>query len=110
MVWAFDLRRFATGTAAVAIAASALATFSVLLFTTFVIRTRSVRIIGSLRQPTATGDARPPNSDSPADCQPGSLEDSQPGRKKGTISENVAEDTTRRKPDLTASPIGRTSP
>eukprot|EP00752_Nemacystus_decipiens_P017717 g15885.t1 len=65
MVWAFDLRIFATGTAAIAIAASALAAFYMFLVTTFV-KSRSVRVVGGLRGSTATGDVPSPESDGPA--------------------------------------------
>ena len=92
MVWAFDLRIFATGTAAVAIAASALAAFFVFLITTFV-KSRSVRIIGSLGDPTAAGDAQSAESDSPACSRHGSFDSSKPEPSNGTISENAAEGT-----------------
>lgn len=88
MVWAFDLRIFTTGTAAVAIAASALAAFYVFLITTF-IKSRSVRIIGGLGQSTTTGDAQRPESESPAVSQPGSFEDPKPEPRKEMVFVNV---------------------
>lgn len=63
---------FTTGTAAVAMAASALVTLSIFLVTTWV-KSRQVRVIGGLRQPTASGDVRSPASASPAGSGSGSF-------------------------------------
>ena len=77
LTWAFDLRIFATGTAAVAVAASALLMVCVFLITALV-KSRSVRIIGGLDQPVAAGGGgRPPSHDNPpGDLPAGSLESS----------------------------------
>lgn len=75
MAWASDLRLFTTGTAAVAVAASAVAMLSLFLITMFV-KSRPVRIIGDLgRQQKATTDARSPEMDNPIGSRIGSFED-----------------------------------
>lgn len=69
LVWAFDLRIFATGTAAVAVAVSALITLCIFLMSTC-IKSRSVRIIDGLGGATAAADVQSPTrgpAGSPAD-------------------------------------------
>lgn len=78
MAWALEVRTFATGTAAITIAASVLATFCIFLVTTRV-KSRHVRIIGGLGQQTAAGDAQPPISDSPAGSRSGGFKGSKTG-------------------------------
>lgn len=87
-MWAFDLRIFSTGTAAAVIAATALAAFYVLLITTFV-KSRSVRLIGGVGKPTASGDAQLPKSKSPADSRPDGCEDSERTTRRDKVPDKV---------------------